>query len=53
MAVMTEKLHTGLQKLFLHGIGGDVVYGVKYVLADHVDAKRRNGVFGGYEVHIR
>jgi len=44
MAVMTEKLHTGLQKLFLHGIGGDVVYGVKYVLADHVDAKRRNGV---------
>jgi len=44
MAVMTDKLHAGLQKLFLHGIGGDVVYGVRYVLADLFDAKRKNGI---------
>lgn len=44
MAVMTDKLHTGLQKVFLHGIGGEVVYGVRYVLADLVDAKKKNGI---------
>lgn len=44
MAVMTDKLHSGLQKMFLHGIGGDVVYGVRYVLADLLDAKKKNGV---------
>lgn len=44
MAVMTDKLHSGLQKIFLHGIGGDVVYGVRYVLADLLDAKRKNGI---------
>lgn len=44
MAVMTDKLHAGLQKIFLHGIGGDVVYGVRYVLADALDVKRKNGI---------
>ena len=41
---MTDKLHQGLQKVFLHGIGGEVVYGVKYVLADLVDAKKKKGI---------
>lgn len=44
MAIMTSKLHTGLQKLFLHGIGGNVVFGVRYVLADLLDVKRKSGV---------
>jgi len=44
MAVMTDKLRAGLQKVFLHGIGGDVVYGVRYVLADLLDAKRKKGI---------
>ncbi|GHU92850.1 hypothetical protein FACS1894208_00900 [Clostridia bacterium] len=44
MAVMTDKLHSGLQKVFLHGIGGEVVYGVRYVLADTQDVKRKTGI---------
>lgn len=44
MAVMTDKLHQGLQKIFLHGIGGDVVFGVRYVLADLFDVKKKTGV---------
>jgi hypothetical protein len=45
MANMTERLHSGLRKVFLHGIGSSVVYGVRYVLADSFDRKRKTGVF--------
>jgi hypothetical protein len=41
---MTDRFHSGLQKVFLHGIGGEVVYGVRYVLADMHDGKRKPSV---------
>jgi hypothetical protein len=41
---MTDKLHSGLQRVFLHSIGGDVIYGVRYTLADPFDSKRKAGV---------